>query len=308
MKLLIVSLIYISFLYLSAQAFRCDSNNICGLGGYYTLSRGYQCIQDGINDVICTCPGGFERNMPCRPCNRSNSLQNVCRNTTGKLIACLETDQYGTSYVCLCSNGAGSPVATTNADCDPTAPLTSRPTTTTAAGSVVTPSPCLNGGVLVYGICNCPSGYGGAFCETLYVPDLCERIECKNGGACRVRGNRGVCACHTGTFGDYCELNGTLGFCSSSSCLNGAACVENVVGTTRHAYCRCPPGYNGVKCDNRYFSCPTVGKFDDIDSHKQGKYFDCTNVGGTIRIEQKSCPPGLRFNTNYQICTYSVQK
>jgi len=46
---------------------------------------------------------------------------------------------------------------------------------------------------------------------------------------------------------------GTLGICSSGSCLNGAACVENVVGATRHAYCRCPPGYNGVKCDNRIY-------------------------------------------------------
>jgi hypothetical protein len=44
-----------------------------------------------------------------------------------------------------------------------------------------------------------------------------------------------------------------LGFCSSSSCLNGAACLENVVGITRHAYCHCSAGYNGVKCDNRIY-------------------------------------------------------
>jgi hypothetical protein len=56
---------------------------------------------------------------------------------------------------------------------DTTATLTPRPTTTTAAGSVVTSSPCLYGGVLFNGICNCPSGYGGAFCETLYGKYFC---------------------------------------------------------------------------------------------------------------------------------------
>ncbi len=50
-------------------------------------------------------------------CNRSNTLQNVCQNTTKKLFACLEDDSYGTSYVCLCMNGGGVPVATTDADC-----------------------------------------------------------------------------------------------------------------------------------------------------------------------------------------------
>jgi len=56
---------------------------------------------------------------------------------------------------------------------DTTAPLPSRPTTTTAAGSVVTPSLCLNGGVSVNGICNCPSGYGGEICKNLYGKYFC---------------------------------------------------------------------------------------------------------------------------------------
>jgi len=40
------------------------------------------------------------------------------------------------------------------------------------------------------------------------VPNLCERIECKNGGVCVVRSNRAICLCRYATFGDYCELNG----------------------------------------------------------------------------------------------------
>jgi hypothetical protein len=46
---------------------------------------------------------------------------------------------------------------------------------------------------------------------------------------------------------------GTLGFCSSGSCMNGGACKENVVGSTRHAYCQCPSGYDGPKCENRTY-------------------------------------------------------
>ncbi len=45
---------------------------------------------------------------------------------------------------------------------DTTVTVTPRPTTTTA-----TPGPsskCLNGGVYVDGICNCPSGYTGLLC------------------------------------------------------------------------------------------------------------------------------------------------
>ena len=50
-------------------------------------------------------------------CNRSNPAQNVCRNTNGRLFICLETDDYGTSYACLCSDGFGNAIPTTDADC-----------------------------------------------------------------------------------------------------------------------------------------------------------------------------------------------
>ena len=115
-------------------------------------------------------------------------------------------------------------------------------------------------------------------CSFLQDVNLCERIICKNSGVCGIRNTNGpyegVCLCRYGTFGDYCELNGkdfspwmieegdlsivgTLGYCSASSCLNGGACKENVVATTRHAYCYCSAGYNGPRCETRtYQSLP----------------------------------------------------
>lgn len=115
-------------------------------------------------------------------------------------------------------------------------------------------------------------------CSFFQDVNLCERIVCKNDGVCGIRNTNGpyegVCLCRYGTFGEYCELNGkdfclwiiekrdrftvgTLGSCSASSCLNGGACKENVIATTRHAYCYCPAGYNGPRCATRtYQSLP----------------------------------------------------
>jgi len=86
--------------------------------------------------------------------------------------------------------------------------------------------------------------------------------------------------------------------------MNGAACQENVVGTTRHAYCDCPPGYNGIKCETRYFTCIAGGRFADSFMQEQGKYFECTQLSnGSYRLERKSCSKGLRFNASKNTCT-----
>lgn len=50
-------------------------------------------------------------------CDRTNPADNACRNTNGKLVLCLEIDDYGTSFACLCMDTNGTPYATTNADC-----------------------------------------------------------------------------------------------------------------------------------------------------------------------------------------------
>lgn len=303
MKTIIITLIFIAYLYSSVQALSC-STNPCDLGPSFNDTNGYRCL-DVNGDALCTCPGsGYEINERCRLCNRKYSVNNVCRNTTGKLLACLEDNDCGTSYACLCMDtSTGGATLTTNADCDTTGPLTCSPTTNPSG-----PSPCLNSGVFVNNICHCPSGYSGAVCQDKNDYNLCQRIMCKSRGVCAIQNPKGpyeaVCLCRYGTWGEYCELNGTLGYCSASSCMNGGACRENVVGATRHAYCQCELGYNGTRCENRYFTCARAGKFADTDMRDQARYFECLTVGGSLRAERRMCPRGLRFNETSQLCTF----
>ncbi|CAF1118261.1 unnamed protein product [Adineta steineri] len=299
---IIIIVICLIFSYASAQG--CN-NNVCNLGNYFNETNGYRCYDLGGGSALCTCPGSaYEINQPCRLCNRANPANNVCRNNNGKLIQCLESNDSGTSYACACiDTTTGDLALTTDADCDTTVPLTGSSTTYPSTSSA-----CLNGGVFTGGICHCPSGYSGAICQDKSDYNLCEKVRCKNNGVCAIQNpngpNQSVCLCRYGTWGDYCELKGTLGFCSASLCLNGGACRENIIGSTRFAYCQCAPGYSGPKCETKYFTCSTPGSFPDTDMHEQGKYFECKMISGSLRIERKSCPKGLRFNTISKLCTY----
>ncbi|CAF1273525.1 unnamed protein product [Adineta steineri] len=299
---IVIIVICLIFSYASAQG---CTTNICELGPYFNETNGYRCYDLGGGSALCTCPGSaYEINQPCRLCNRANPANNVCRNNNGKLIQCLESNDSGTSYACACiDTTTGDLALTTDADCDTTVPLTGSSTTYPSTSSA-----CLNGGVFIGGICHCPSGYSGAICQDKSDYNLCEKVRCKNNGVCAIQNpdgpNQSVCLCRYGTWGDYCELKGTLGFCSASSCSNGGACRENVIGSTRFAYCQCAPGYSGTKCETNYFTCSTPGSFSDTDMHEQGKYFECKMISGSLRIERKSCPKGLRFNTIPELCTY----
>ncbi|CAF1238958.1 unnamed protein product [Adineta steineri] len=160
----------------------------------------------------------------------------------------------GSSVLCTCPGSAYE----IDRPCHTTVPLTCSSTITTPSG----PSPCLNGGTFIGGMCQCPPS----------------------------------------TWGDYCELNGTLGFCSARHCSNGGFCRENIINTTVFVYCQCQPGYRGTKCETNYFTCYTVGNFSDTDMHEQGKYFECKMISGLLRIERKSCPKGLRFDEASNVC------
>ncbi|CAF1270825.1 unnamed protein product [Rotaria sp. Silwood1] len=307
MKAMIIIFIFTGLLYFSAQALNCDDNP-CELGGYFIQNRGYQCLQ--VNTVVfCTCPNGqFEVDRPCRICNRTNPANNPCI-VSSNFLACLETNDYGTTFACLCMGPLG-PAVTTSANCDLSITLTSTAIITFTSTTTVAPvtlSTCFNGGYFIDNDCHCPSGFGGIYCEQSFESQLCERIVCQNRGVCAIRNLNGpyesICFCRYGTSGDYCELNGTLGFCTPNLCMNDAPCQETLIGSTRHAYCNCLPGYNGTKCENQYFKCTSNGIFLDNFMSNQGKYFECTQSNDSFQLERKSCPKGLRFNTDKTTCT-----
>jgi hypothetical protein len=100
--------------------------------------------------------------------------------------------------------------------------------------------------------------------------------------------------------------------------MNGAQCKENVIGASRHAYCDCLPGYNGIKCENRmcliiyfldeiilfytaYFKCTLPGKFIDSFMDEQGKYYECTLLNGCKLKKMIVCKYYL-----FVFCLYSV--
>ncbi|CAF3808408.1 unnamed protein product [Rotaria sp. Silwood1] len=307
MKAMIIIFIFTGLLYFSAQALNCDDNP-CELGGYFIQNRGYQCLQ--VNTVVfCTCPNGqLEVDRPCRICNRTNPANNPCI-VSSNFLACLETNDYGTTFACLCMGPLG-PAVTTSANCDLSITLTSTAIITSTSTTTVAPvtlSTCFNGGYFIDNDCHCPSGFGGIYCEQSFESQLCERIVCQNRGVCAIRNLNGpyesICFCRYGTSGDYCELNGTLGFCTPNLCMNDAPCQETLIGSTRHAYCNCLPGYNGTKCENQYFNCTFNGIFLDNFMSDQGKYFECTQSNDSFQLERKSCPKGLRFNTDKTTCT-----
>lgn len=59
------------------------------------------------------------------------------------------------------------------------------------------PQECLNNGVCEKGICECPDGFEGLYCEL----DACASANCQNGATC----NNGVCDCPPGFEGTNCS-------------------------------------------------------------------------------------------------------
>ncbi|CAF0765780.1 unnamed protein product [Didymodactylos carnosus] len=125
---------------------------------------------------------------------------------------------------------------------------------------------------------------------------------CQNGGICSV--NSKTCLCLNGYTGTFCEYSsGSVGAsCRQIVCQNG--------GTCQIAICICKPGYSGSSCESEYFRCRSNGRFADTSGCGQGKYFECVYVGqydlGLPNgvLYSRSCPPGLRFNANFDRCDY----
>lgn len=66
---------------------------------------------------------------------------------------------------------------------------------------------CINGGACNNGVCVCPTGYTGTYCEQeIVLPDPCKDVVCQNGGTCV----DGSCFCPAGYEGEHCEIKSSL--------------------------------------------------------------------------------------------------
>ncbi|XP_064465970.1 von Willebrand factor D and EGF domain-containing protein-like isoform X2 [Ornithodoros turicata] len=115
---------------------------------------------------------------------------------------------------------------------------------------------CLNGGVCTdRGVCRCPFGYSGEYCERVVCSPPCE-----NGGICLGR-NR--CKCPAGLSGAWC----TQSDCSKQ-CLHGGVCSGPET-------CTCPPNWTGRWCQDPVCNPP------------------CVNGGICVEPQQCLCPLGV---------------
>ncbi|CAI4225081.1 unnamed protein product [Auanema sp. JU1783] len=127
-------------------------------------------------------------------------------------------------------------------------------------------TPCQNGGTCMNGrlsrrqrrgveyTCTCPSGFGGANCETKLTDQHCGDNEiCYNGGECVMAANSNStlqCRCPSGFVGPRCQYDVSkfeLGYdpCAKNPCQNGATCGRH----RSEALCQCSsPCYSGPFC------------------------------------------------------------
>lgn len=101
---------------------------------------------------------------------------------------------------------------------------------------------CLNGGACNEGVCICPEGYTGQYCEE--TDDGCGNA-CTNGQVC-VNGN---CECPQGYEGPNCET--LTDPCDTVTCtVANSTCVNGV--------CECDTGFEGPNCQPIVDPCATV--------------------------------------------------
>ncbi|UJR38589.1 hypothetical protein I4U23_031254 [Adineta vaga] len=299
MKFSTVFLLIISF-GISNCIFCNDGSNPCQLdnpssaNAYFLPRNGYFCLDAFNGQVICTCPdNSTTRDKPCRICDRT---PNPC-GIGPAVVTCTDINK---SFSCLCNDGNGGLVVlTTSCGKD--------------LSNKINQEKCENQGVRdpTTNQCNCPSGFIGTNCENLLDEKLCDKIECKSNGVCAVRPIKtggsiyqSQCLCRSGSDGEFCESQSILGTCSSTSCLHGGLCRERIYGNSRYISCQCRAGWTGTRCDKQYFRCKSPGYFLDELMKNQGKYFRCIPYNNDFLIKQLSCPKGLKFNLDKQLCLY----
>ncbi|CAF3157534.1 unnamed protein product [Rotaria sp. Silwood2] len=275
-----------------------DGSNPCKLdrsglpNSYFLPINGYHCLDTFDGNILCTCPDkSTTRNRPCRICDR---VPHPC-GSGPSVVTCNDINQ---SFSCICRDKQGEYVLS-DEPCDK---------------NVVTPpneKKCANGGVRdpETNQCYCPSGFTGSQCETRADGQLCDRIQCMSTGICAVRplfnGSKiyqSKCLCRSGFDGDYCEISSKIGSCTPSYCLNGGSCNQRTIGSEDYIYCQCRPGWSGSRCNKQYFRCRLPGYFIDEQMKNQGKFFSCRFLEADYFLQRLSCPKGLKFNLEKELC------
>ncbi|OQV13505.1 Integrin beta-PS [Hypsibius exemplaris] len=115
---------------------------------------------------------------------------------------------------------------------------------------------CSYNGTYECGICTCPPGTFGKFCEcsTDSITGLDEEAGCRQGNSSLICSGRGRCVCgqcqcfprpnsDENVYGKYCE-------CDNFSCdrVNGILCGGPTQGSCECGNCVCKPGWTGTDC------------------------------------------------------------
>lgn len=89
---------------------------------------------------------------------------------------------------------------------------------------------CINGGGCNKGVCLCPTGYEGTYCEIK--SDPCKNVICQNSGSCA----DGKCDCLVGYEGTYCEQltrDKIIGvYTGTSDCSSSPSSITITAGTS----------------------------------------------------------------------------
>uniref|UniRef100_A0A914X3E4 EGF-like domain-containing protein n=1 Tax=Plectus sambesii TaxID=2011161 RepID=A0A914X3E4_9BILA len=88
---------------------------------------------------------------------------------------------------------------------------------------------CSNNGTCTAGVCSCPSGYSGTYCDVLDSIDFCARdTPCQNNGTCANMLNDYVCTCMP----DWTDKNCTTPITTTTSTTTTSTTTSSSTATT----------------------------------------------------------------------------